>query len=228
MAERPVALVTGATRGIGRAVASQLGSTHHVLVGGRCDDSARQVAAGLPSAEPFVVDLTDGPALARAVDGLGRLDVVVHSAGVAIYGSVAETPAAEWRRLLEVNVVAVAELTRLLLPRLRDSAGLVVLMNSGSGLQASAGASAYGASKFALTAFADALRLEEGESIRVCSLHPGRTDTDMQRELQEALGRTYRPSEFMRPESVAHLVRTIVDLPPDAQVDSLRVRPTGR
>lgn len=228
MSERPVALVTGGTRGIGRAVASALGSTHHVLVGGRSDTDTQEVAERLPSAAPFTVDLTDGVGVAALVARLGPVDVLVHSAGVASYGRVAETPAGEWRRHLEVNVVAVAELTRLMLPRLRDAGGLVVLMNSGSGLQASAGASAYCASKFALTAFADALRLEEGERIRVLSLHPGRTDTDMQRELQEALGQSYRPADFMKPESVAALVRAVVDLPADAQVDSVRVRPTGR
>lgn len=227
MAARPVALVTGATRGIGRAIASELGATHHVLVGGRSWAATEAVAAALPSAQPFAADLVDDAALAAAVDGLGPVDVLVHSAGVATYASVAETPAAEWRRLLEVNVVAVAELTRLLLPRLRESRGLVVLVNSGSGLRASAGSSAYCASKFALTAFADSLRLEEGDRIRICSLHPGRTDTDMQRELQAALGRPYRPEEFMSPETVARVVRAVVDLPADAQMDSLRVRPPG-
>ena len=106
--------------------------------------------------------------------------------------------------------------------------GTIVTVSSMDGIASLPANGFYSASKFALTAFADALRLEEGDRIRVASLHPGRTDTDMQRELQEALGHPYRPADFLRPESVAALVRAVVDLPADAQVDSLRVRPTGR
>ena len=79
-------------------------------------------------------------------------------------------------------MVAVAELTRLLLPALRAANGHVVLINSGAGLRANAGWGAYAASKFALRAFGDALRLEE-PALRVTSIHPGRIDTDMQRDI---------------------------------------------
>ena len=132
---------------------------------------------------------------------------------------------AEWRRVLEVNVVAVCDLTRLLLPRLREAGGHVVAINSGSGFSASASAGLYSASKFALRAWADALREEERGRVRVTSIHPGRTDTDMQHELHEAEGRPYDAGRLLAPASVAAAVAYALSATPDANVDSVSIRP---
>nr|WP_300145418.1 SDR family oxidoreductase [Propionicimonas sp.] len=222
---RPVALVTGASRGIGRAVALALAPTHHVLVGGRDADSVASVVAGLESAAPFVVDLTDEAALAAAVTGVGRLDVLVHSAGLVTFGALADSTTQEWRDLMELNVVAPATLTRLLLPALRSSHGLVVFLNSGAGLTTHRGFSAYSASKYALTALADALRLDERGRIRVTSIHPGRVATDMQARLASLQGLPYVPDAHLDAADVARAVRLAVDLPPDASLDSVRINP---
>ena len=179
---RPLALVTGASRGIGAAVAEALAPTHDLLLGGRDADALKAVAADLPGAREWPVELTDPGALADAVTGIDRLDVLVHSAGIGPLGTVDDSPAEQWRQTFEVNVVAVAELTRLLLPALRTARGHVVCINSGAGLTARPGWGSYAASKFALRAFADALRAEEAaHGVRVTSVYPGRTDTDMQR-----------------------------------------------
>jgi NADP-dependent 3-hydroxy acid dehydrogenase YdfG len=223
--ERPVALVTGASRGIGRAIAAELGSTHHVLVGGRDAEAVAAVVAGLPSAEPFVGDLAGGvlPALPD------RLDVLVHSAGVEDGGAIGETDQETWRRVFEVNVFAVAELTRRALPALRATEGLVVVINSGSGLSSGPGGGVYAGSKFALRALTDALREEErGNGVRVSSIHPGRVDTDMQRALVAREGHDYDETYTITPEMVAATVRTAVDLPPTGTVESLSVRPVHR
>ncbi|MFK3671010.1 SDR family oxidoreductase [Leifsonia aquatica] len=222
---RPLALVTGASRGIGKAIALDLGRTHHVLVGGRDAAAVDAVVAQLPSAEPFVGDLTGGelPTLPE------RLDVLVHSAGLEDGGTVEDTDLETWRRLFEVNVFAVAELSRLALPALRAAEGLVVVINSGSGLVSGPGGGPYAASKFAARALTDALREEERpHGVRVSSIHPGRVDTDMQRALIAREGHAYDTTFTITPEMVAATVRTAVDLPPSGTVESLSVRPMHR
>ncbi len=167
--------------------------------------------------------------MAEAVAGISRLDVLVHSAGVGLLGTVAETSAATWRHQFDVNVVAVAELTRLMLPALRAAGGRVILVNSGAGLNARAGWASYAASKFALRAFADALREEEApHGVRVTSVHPGRTDTEMQRGVVRQEGGVYQPERYLRAESVAGAVLLAVTAPPDAALTELVLRPVER
>jgi NADP-dependent 3-hydroxy acid dehydrogenase YdfG len=225
---RPLALVTGASRGIGAAVARALAPAHDVLLGGRDTALLTALARELPGARPWPVELTDMAAVAEAAAGISRLDVLVHAAGVGLLGTVADTPAATWRRQFDVNVVAVAELTRLLLPALRAARGRVVLVNSGAGLTAKPGWASYAASKFALRAFADALREEEApHGVRVTSVHPGRTDTDMQREVVRQEGGRYEPRLYLRAESVAGAVLLAVTAPEDAALTELVLRPAG-
>jgi NADP-dependent 3-hydroxy acid dehydrogenase YdfG len=226
---RPVALVTGASRGIGAAVAAALAPTHDLLLGGRDAGALKVVAADHPGAREWPVELTDPDAVAEAVARIDRLDVLVHSAGVSPLGTVEDSPAELWRRAFEVNVVAVAELTRLLLPALRASRGQVVCINSGAGITAHPGWGPYAASKFALRAFADALRAEEAaHGVRVTSVYPGRTDTDMQRAIVAHEGGEYDGSRLLRPESVARAVLLAVTVPPDADVAELSIRPAPR
>jgi NADP-dependent 3-hydroxy acid dehydrogenase YdfG len=223
---RPLALVTGASRGIGAAVARALAPGHDLLLGGRDGAALRSLAAELPGSRPWPVELTDEAAVAEAAGGIERLDVLVHSAGVGLLGTVAQTTAETWRRQFEINVVAVAELTRLLLPPLRAARGRVVLINSGAGLAARPGWASYAASKFALRAFADALRAEEeANGVRVTSIHPGRVDTEMQRGVVAHEGGEYRPDAYLRPESVAGAVLFAVSAPTDAALTELVLRP---
>lgn len=229
MSDRPLALVTGASRGIGAAVAGALAGTHRLLLGGRDTDALSALAGELPDARPWVVDLADEAAVADAAARIDRLDVLVHSAGLARLGDVADTRAESWRASLEVNVVAVAELTRLLLPALRSAGGHVVVINSGQGLAAREGWGPYAASKFGARAFADALRAEEEpRGLRVTSVYPGRTDTDMQRAVVAGEGGEYRPEKYLRPESVAGAVSAAVLAGPDAHLTDITVRPRPR
>lgn len=228
------ALVTGGSRGIGRAVALDLARDHHLLIGGtdaeRVGEVISDVQAAGGTAQPFLADLADAEALAAAWQqaGVEQLDVVVHSAGLAWMRPVAEAPLAEWRRMFELNVFAVAELTRLTLPALRAAQGQVVAINSGSGYHSGAGGALYSGSKFALRAFTDALRAEERGTVRVTSVHPGRVDTDMQVALQESKGNTdYDGARYIAPESVAATVRTAVDMPEASMVEELSIRPVN-
>ncbi|WP_067186579.1 SDR family oxidoreductase [Microtetraspora niveoalba] len=229
MTERPVALVTGASRGVGAAVARALAPTHDLVLGGRDRAALDAVCAELPGARPWPVELTAVTASdVEAVDRLDRLDLLVHSAGVARIGDVGETPVEEWRRTFEVNLFAVAELTRLLLPALRAARGQVVLINSTSGQRVNAGWGAYAASKFALRAFADALRLEEHPNgVRVATVYPGRIATDMQKDVREQEGGDYDPSRYIAPESVAKAVLAAATATPDAQITEITIRPSA-
>ncbi|MGW0808846.1 SDR family oxidoreductase [Nonomuraea sp. NPDC002799] len=224
MSERPTALVTGASRGIGAAVAAALAPTHRLILGGRDESALAAVAAGLPDARPWPVELTR--VTEADVAGIERLDVLVHSAGISLLGRIGDLPAATWRRTMEVNVIAVAELTRLLLPALRAAAGHVICVNSGAGQRANPEWGAYAASKFALRAFADALRLEEPR-LRVTTVYPGRTATDMQRGLRRYEGGEFEPEKYLTSESVARAVLAAVQAGPDAHLTELTVRPRG-
>ncbi|BDZ57032.1 NADP-dependent 3-hydroxy acid dehydrogenase YdfG [Barrientosiimonas humi] len=228
MSDRKSVLITGGTRGIGRACVDALADDWHVIVGGRDESAVRSLVESLPSAAPFVADLGDEHSTAAAVEALGldRLDGLVHSAGVAGGAATPESNRAMWRNMLELNVIAVSELTRLLLPALVAAQGTIVTINSGSGLRASGKGGHYPASKFALTALTDVLREElRPDGVRVSSVHPGRVDTDMQRELVAGENRAYDPEEFLRPESVAVAVRTALTATPDATYETISIRP---
>ena len=225
MTDRPLALITGASRGIGKAIADALGATHDLLLGGRDEKALTSRAAELPSARPWAVELTDDKALAAATADIDRLDVLVHSAAISRLGPLGDLSVADWRDSFDLNVVAVAELTRLLLPALRAAEGHVVLINSGSGLKANPRWGAYAASKFALRAYSDVLRAEEEPNgLRVTSVHPGRTDTDMQRSVRAFEEGDYVAEKYMRPESVAAIVKAAVETPRDAHVHQIVIR----
>ncbi|AXK46004.1 SDR family oxidoreductase [Brachybacterium saurashtrense] len=228
-ASRPAVLVTGANRGIGRATAELLAEDHHLLLAGRDEAALDALAAALPSARPVVADLTDHEALAAAVEGLELphgLAGLVHAAGILVNGGVEELSVADWERNFAVNVTAVSELTRLLLPALRTARGTVVAVNSGSGYTSTGERGAYSASKFALRAWTDALRQEEaGHGVRVSSVHPGRVDTDMQHELRAAEQGQYEAEKYLRPASVAAAIAYALHAPAEAVISSLEIRP---
>jgi NAD(P)-dependent dehydrogenase (short-subunit alcohol dehydrogenase family) len=145
--------------------------------------------------------------------------LLVHNAAVAEPGTIADASLDVWQRIFAVNLFSAAELTRLLLPSLRHGRGHVVLINAGSGLRIKSNRGPYAASKYALRAFADALQTEEkSNGVRVTSIHPGPTDTELQRKGAERAGHEYRPEQFLRPESVAAIVLNAVRAPADATV----------
>lgn len=223
----PTALITGASRGLGAAIARALSPTHDLLLGGRPSSELDALATDLDGSSTWPVELTDHDEMAAATDAIDSLDVLVHNAGVGSIGAVEDTPGEEYRRIMEVNLIAAAELTRLLLPALRESRGHVVFINSGAGRTANPGWSAYAASKFALRAFADALRSEEPD-LRVTTVYPGRIDTDMQQEIVAMEGGDYDGSRYLDPRTVAAAVAHAVASPADAHPTEVILKPTGR
>jgi NADP-dependent 3-hydroxy acid dehydrogenase YdfG len=225
-AERPVALVTGATRGVGAAVAEALAPKYDMLLGGRDQQALSEIACRLPSAHPWPVDLGDLDALAAVIPDIRRLDVLVHSAGLWEPGLMSDTTPETWHRLFTVNVFAVAELSRLLLPALRAAQGSVILINSTAALQAGSGRGAYAASKVALRAFAESLHAEELQNgVRVTSVYLGRVATDMQRAVRQHEGGRFEADKYLTPQSVAAAILNLVTAPPDSHVTEFVLRP---
>ena len=222
----PTALITGASGGIGSAIAADLAPTHTLLLAGRPSRRLDALAEQL-GAPTWPLDLTDADSIESATEVLAELDVLVHNAGVLYPGRVSESIAEQWRASFEVNVTGAVALTLALLPALRAAGGHVVFINSGAGQKVSPGMASYSASKFALRAFADSLRADE-PSLRVTSIFPGRTDTEMQRDLvayeSDGVGE-YDATKFLKPETVAGLVATAVTTPPDGRVHEIVVRP---
>lgn len=223
----PQALVTGASGGLGAAISRDLAVDHRVLLGGRDPATLAERAESMLDAAPWPVDLTDYDALTAACARIDRLDVLVHNAGYCELGPVADADLTQWRKTMELNVFAVVELTRLLLPALRAAGGHVVLINSGAGLRANAGWSSYAASKFALRAFGDALRIEE-PALRVTSVHPGRIATPMQEAIVAAEGGVYNAEDFLAPATVAQAVGNAIRTPADAHPTEITLRPIPR
>ncbi|MFB7268893.1 SDR family oxidoreductase [Streptomyces sp. NPDC056244] len=223
-------LITGAGSGIGAAVARRLHERgDDLLLLARDAGRAKELGADFPGARTLVGDLAapDRLSWALAQHTLpDRLDSLLHIAGIVDLGTIAELTPKVWQSQLQVNLVAPAELTRLLLPQLRISRGQVIFVNSGAGLNAHAEWGAYAASKHGLKALADALRHEEKPNgVRVTSVYPGRTASPMQARVHQQEGKEYDPSLWMDPASVATTIITALDLPRDAQIDNLTVRP---
>ncbi|MFB6549764.1 SDR family oxidoreductase [Streptomyces sp. NPDC056405] len=230
MAGMATHVITGAGSGIGAAVTRRLHERgDEVVLHARDAGRAKELAAAFPGAKTLVGDLADPDKLSWAFSHQtlpGRVDSLLHIAGVVDLGPVGDLTPKAWRNQLNVNLVAPAELTRLFLPQLRVAQGHVLFVNSGSGLNAHADWSAYAASKHGLKALADSLRQEEhANGVRVTSVYPGRTASPMQAKVHQQEGKEYDPAKWIDPESVATTILMALDLPRDAEVNDLTVRP---
>ncbi|AQA14209.1 SDR family oxidoreductase [Streptomyces malaysiensis] len=225
-------LITGAGSGIGAAVTERLAARGEELwLLARDAGRAKELAERFPGVRTVVGDLGDPDRLSWALGHQAlpdRLDSLLHIAGVVDLGEVGELTPKAWNRQLAANLVSPAELTRLLLPQLRLAQGHVVFVNSGAGLRANAQWGAYAASKHGLKALADALRWEEsGNGVRVTTVYPGRTATPMQVKVHQQEGKEYEAERWIAPETVATTILTVLDLPRDAEITDLQVRPRG-
>jgi len=228
-------IVTGASSGIGRAIALGL-ATQGVTLGvvGRNLEALSAVVEAAGSAEAHVrcyrADLTEDGDISELASRLrhdfASIDILIHSAGIYALGHLATAPVAEFDWQHRVNVRAPYALTQALLPRLRPRRGQIVFINSSAGLGARANVGQYAATKHALKAVADSLREEvNSEGIRVLSVFPGRTATPLQSVVHEKEGRPYKPGRLMQPEDVAAVVINALSLPWTAEVTEISIRP---
>ena len=230
-----VAVVAGASGAVGSAVALALAGAGAALclVGRRrepLEALARRAAAMAVRAVVRTADLTvagEVDAVRATVEReLGRVDVVVHAAGVIALGAHASGALDDLDRQYRTNVRAPYALTQALLPALTRQRGQVVFLNSTLGLETRPGTGQYASSKHGLRAVADALRQEvNADGIRVTTIYLGRTASAMQASVTAQEGRPYRPERLIQPDDVAAMVLAAVLLPRTAEVTEIRIRP---
>ena len=224
-----VALVAGASGGIGRAIAFDLlGAGAEVFMLGR--SIAKLVEPSPPDntrakCHFIMADLTENGAVGRIAADIslrGRLDILVLSSG--IYERSHEPTV--FARQIAANLVGPYALIQQILPFLIGAQGQVVFINSTQGLKAAAGIGQYAATKHAMKAVADSLRDEvNGNGVRVTSVFLGRTATELQRAIFAAEGRPYPPERLIQPADVAGLVLFLLQLPRTSEVTDVVLRP---
>jgi NAD(P)-dependent dehydrogenase (short-subunit alcohol dehydrogenase family) len=227
-----VALVTGASRGIGRAIAIALGARGaRVGLVARCRERLRDVAEATPGdALVLAGDLTRGEFVQELVEevrsAFGRLDVLVHSAGSIALAPAATASLADLDGQWISNVRAPWALTRRLLPLLVDSGGDVVFVNSSVVRHPRPEAGQFAATQHALRGIADCLRQELNPlGVRVLSIFPGRTATPRQEWIFAHERRSYVPENLLQPEDVASAVLCALLMPRSAELTELHIRP---
>jgi len=230
--EGKLAVVTGASGGIGREIALALAASGAELrLAGRNAPALADLAGACgPGAASAAVDFEDEEATERWTTALAeacpRIDVLVHAAGVIALAPIGEAQLADFDRQYRVNVRAPYAVTRALLPLLRSSRGQVIFLNSSAGLTARAGAGQYAATKHALAAVADSLREEcNADGVRVTSVFLGRTASAMQSAVHQAEGKAYHPERLVQPGDVAAVVLNALSLPRTAEVTEITMRP---
>ena len=228
-----ICLVTGATRGIGRAIAKMLlEEGAQVAICGR-EQSAVDQAVGELAAE------TSGKVAGKAADvrnheevaGLfrfvdthfGGVDVLINNAGVGVFRSVSDLTVDDWRLTLETNLSGVFYCCREAFPRFQTrGGGYIVNISSLAGKNAFAGGSVYNASKFGLNGFSEAMMLDKrNDNVRVSYIMPGSVDTEF-----SGPGTNSGSDWKIHPEDIAEIVRTLMKMPERTLISRVEVRPS--
>ncbi|WP_432488759.1 SDR family oxidoreductase [Kineococcus sp. SYSU DK018] len=235
---RPVAVVTGASSGIGAATVRSLAAAgFDTVAAARRVERCEALAAGV-GGRAVQLDVTDDASVRALADAVPEVDVVVHSAGGALgTDAVEDFDADGWRWMYEANVIGVARVHRALLPALRkrpgsESPGHVVVVGSQAGLQAYPGGGGYTAVKHGVHALCQTLRLELlGEPVRVTEIAPGYVDTEFSTvrlgDPEEAAA-VYRGMTPLTAEDVAEVIAFTVTRPAHVNVDHVLVRPLAQ
>ncbi len=228
MSSKPLILITGASRGIGRALALRFASTHSILAAARDADVLAgvisEVRAEGGAAEALVLDLADRQSIpSRIASALrGRnLDVLVHNAGVGVMKPLLELTPDEWHTMMDVNVNALYHVTRAVLPGMvARGRGHIVIIGSIAGRSAFVGGTGYATTKHAVMGFAENLMLEVRDAgVKVSVVSPGSVATDF-----GGGGGGPRATSQLRAEDVAAAVMSVVDTPAEVLIHRVEVR----
>lgn len=239
--EGKVALVAGGSSGIGAATARLLAERGMlVAVAARRQAELDRVTQSIKdnggTAIAIRTDVTSRQDCQRAVDQtvneLGRLDVLVNSAGVMLMAKIKDADPEEWVRMMDVNVLGSMFLIKSALPHLLERKGAVVQMSSAAGRVARPNTSGYCASKYAISAFCESLRQEVGaDGVRVIVLEAGSTNTDLRYSITdpavlEAVSKRSGSIEQMEPEDIAEVIAFSITRHPRVAMNELLFRPT--
>jgi 3-oxoacyl-[acyl-carrier protein] reductase len=223
------AVVTGGSRGIGRAISEALlreGAA--VAICARDEARVQQAVSemgGAPAVFGRALDVRDPDAVTSffhfANDSLGGLDILVNNAGLGIFAAVADLAIEDWKNIIETNLSGAFYCSRAAIPLFRHSGGgAIVNISSLAGRNPFAGGAAYNASKFGLNGFSEALMLDHRrDRIRVTYVMPGSVDTDFS-------ARSERASWKIAPEDIADIVLAVLRLPERTTVSRVEVRPS--
>ncbi|MFO7260317.1 MAG: SDR family oxidoreductase [bacterium] len=230
--EGKAAVVTGGSRGIGRAIAEALLERGaRVTIGSATPARLEQAVAELEAKAPgrvrgVVCDVRDPDQCRELIDGaaeaFGRLDVLVNNAGVGIFGSVATLSVDDWRRVIDTNLSGVFYCSRAAIPHLERTHGWIINIGSLAGVNAFAGGAAYNASKFGLVGFSEALMQDVRHAgIRVSHVMPGSVSTEF-----SGRERTAGEDWKLQPEDIARVVIDLLEFPPRALPSRIEIRPS--
>jgi NADP-dependent 3-hydroxy acid dehydrogenase YdfG len=242
-----VALITGASSGIGEATSAALAAEGAAVVVvarrlDRLDALAERIRSSGGTAEVIEADVTDRAAAQRAVADtvqmLGRLDVVVNNAGVMLLGPALEAPMEEWEQMVALNLTALLYVSHAAMPHLLAAAEQgprrvadMVNISSVAGRVARSGSAVYNATKWGVNAFSEALRQEvAGRQVRVGLVEPGAVATELSShnrpEIRETIEQRVADIERLQSEDIARAILYMVSQPRHAAVNEILIRPT--
>jgi NADP-dependent 3-hydroxy acid dehydrogenase YdfG len=236
-----VVAVTGASSGIGEAVARAVAEAGgSVSLAARRTDRiealAREIEQDDRRAIAITTDVTDEAQAKSFVDTtvneLGRIDVLINSAGVMLLGPVDGADTSEWRRMIDVNLYGVLYTTHAVVPHLKaQRSGHILNVSSLAGVRASAGSAVYNATKFGVNAFSEALRQELAEhDVRVTAINPGAVETELRSHLSDELQRDQRERytgvTLIEAHEIADVILYALAQPPHVSLNDIVIRPT--
>ncbi len=233
--EKKIAVITGASSGIGAAAAVALHDAGFQLVlGARRMDKLKKVAEPL-GAEYRVLDVTDAESVKQFCDAVPSVHVLINNAGGALgMDTIALAKDDDWERMYDTNVLGLMRMTRALLPKLEASgAGHIVNVGSVAGRDPYPGGAGYNAVKFAVKAITQVMRLElVGKPIRITEVAPGLVETEFSEVRfsgdQERAAKVYAGMQPLIAEDVADCIQWVVTRPPHVNIDEIVVKPTAQ